>query len=329
MTNGVFGDYFLIPSNSCGVSIVLTQLIQSVSITNPPVFAPVVGATNLGIEVFSQTLISPFNQYVFQIRTAACPTNTVGLNQGVDRIQFIRRDFDSLLGRFFYPVTNDYPMVTLTNNTLVTQIVRRVVTAPDILISADDLAPGPSDPINPPFVYFRTITFDQANVNPGLAGPGKIEPGSTNSFNKVGPIYRNSAPDLLDEAGQVLWFIWGSFDGTTNAPVVYPNGTDILNIENQALIQIGPAVLPSLSAAGTVNYSTVFSGFTVSGGATAPYAWSLVSGAGGLPPGLVLNASTGQITGDPTTQGIYDFTLRMSDSVGRFVELNYTITILP
>ncbi len=35
-------------------------------------------------------------------------------------------------------------------------------------------------------------------------------------------------------------FLWGSFDGTTNAPVVYPNGTSLENLANEAVIQISP-----------------------------------------------------------------------------------------
>lgn len=304
---------------------------MNVGFTNPSVFAAVTGATNLGIEVFSQTLIGTFNQYVFQIKPVVCPANTLGLRQGIDRVQFVRRDFDSLLGRFFFPVTNDYPTVMLTNNTLVTRLVRRVVTAPDILMAADDLAAGPGTVNGGVPVAARSISYDQGNINAGLAGPGVMNPGQSFTYNKVGPTYENQAMDFMDQAGALLWFIWGSFDGTTNAPVVYPNGTDILNIENQALIQITPAgpALPSISAAGTVNYSTVFTGFTVSGGATPPYNWSLAAGSPGLPPGLFLNTSTGAITGDPTTQGIYDFTLHMTDSVGRFVVRDYSITVLP
>lgn len=335
LTPGFFGDFYILPSNLCSVAIVSTQLVINVTVTNE-ISGVIVVFTNTsgGIEavdsLFSQTPIYSFNQYVYQVRPVFCPQNTVGLRQGIERVQFVRRDFDSLLGRFFYPVTNDYPMVILTNNTLVTQIVRRVVTTPDILVDAEDLSPGPSQNLVVP-ILARSIVYDQGNVLPGLAGPGKIDPGAVFTFNKVGPIYQNLAPNFLDEAGQTLWFIWGSFDGTTNAPIVYPNGTDILNLENQLLIQISPVgpALPSFSAAGTTNYSTVFSGFTVSGGATAPYSWSLVQGLGTLPPGLLLNASTGQIAGDPTTQGIYDFTVRMNDSVGRFVDRNYTITITP
>jgi len=48
-----------------------------------------------------------------------------------------------------------------------------------------------------------------------------------------------------------------------------------------------------------------------SGGVT-PYAWSLASGS--LPPGLTLSASTGRISGTPTTAGTWSFTARVTDA---------------
>jgi prepilin-type N-terminal cleavage/methylation domain-containing protein len=45
---------------------------------------------------------------------------------------------------------------------------------------------------------------------------------------------------------------------------------------------------------------------------TLPYAWSI--SAGSLPGGLTLNASSGAITGTPTSAGLYSFTVRVTDS---------------
>ncbi|QXZ81773.1 putative Ig domain-containing protein (plasmid) [Rhizobium sp. L51/94] len=61
--------------------------------------------------------------------------------------------------------------------------------------------------------------------------------------------------------------------------------------------------------AGTVNV-TYSETLTASGG-TAPYNYSVTTGA--LPTGLTLNSSTGTITGSPTTNGNYNFTITATD----------------
>jgi hypothetical protein len=48
------------------------------------------------------------------------------------------------------------------------------------------------------------------------------------------------------------------------------------------------------------------------GAGTTPFVWSLVSGS--LPGGLSLSASTGTISGTPTTEGTYTFTLSVMDA---------------
>ncbi|MCM3921831.1 putative Ig domain-containing protein [Frankia sp. AiPs1] len=64
--------------------------------------------------------------------------------------------------------------------------------------------------------------------------------------------------------------------------------------------------------------------FTVSGG-TAPYAWSISSGS--LPPGLILNAATGLLSGTPTTAGSFPFTVRVADASGQAATQSLTISI--
>ncbi|WP_027002469.1 BspA family leucine-rich repeat surface protein, partial [Hugenholtzia roseola] len=48
---------------------------------------------------------------------------------------------------------------------------------------------------------------------------------------------------------------------------------------------------------------------------------------GALPTGLVLNPTTGEISGTPTVNGISSFTLRATDGTGYFADGNYQITV--
>jgi Putative Ig domain/Bacterial Ig domain len=75
-----------------------------------------------------------------------------------------------------------------------------------------------------------------------------------------------------------------------------------------------------------INYSTQLF-FT---GGTPPVSWSLNSGA--LPPGLTLNATSGVLSGRPTTVGNYTFTVRVTDATNTSAvssALNLAVTMGP
>jgi len=256
---------------------------------------------------------------------------TTGEYAGIERIQFVRvpdNTVDPLTGNFFQPITNTYSMTIVPSggSQATVQKFQRVLTRPDILFSAADLVPGPGVINSGVPAYARFVNFNQSFILPGLAGPGTIDPSTTVVFEKAGPVFFNASPSFLNFSPNLLdGFIWGSFDASTNDPIVYPNGTSIATLESEALIQISPATLPD--AANGVFYSVTLS---VTGGGPS-YTWMLATNSPALPAGLGLQglSSTAVISGTPTNDptGTYDFTVQMNDSSARSVQINYSITI--
>ncbi len=75
---------------------------------------------------------------------------------------------------------------------------------------------------------------------------------------------------------------------------------------------------------GTVN--AAYNQTVTATGGTGSRSWSVTSG--GLPPGLNLNASNGNISGTPTSTGEFSFTLQVTDQAPLSGEKNLTITIV-
>lgn len=76
------------------------------------------------------------------------------------------------------------------------------------------------------------------------------------------------------------------------------------------------AAAPALSITRTSlkngSLNTEYSDTVTANGGVSPITWRVASG--GLPPGLSLNPSKGQITGIPTTAGTYNFSVTVTDS---------------
>jgi hypothetical protein len=86
------------------------------------------------------------------------------------------------------------------------------------------------------------------------------------------------------------------------------------------VITLSPSTLPPGMV--TVQYSQ---SVTASGG-TAPYIYAVASGT--LPNGLILNPSTGLISGVPAQSGLFTFTIRATDAGGCIGARPYTLSIL-
>jgi hypothetical protein len=141
-------------------------------------------------------------------------------------------------------------------------------------------------------------------------------------------VHLNTGPFLTDEASSILYFIWGSFDGSTNAPTIY-GGTTLTDLSQQILITVSPAFLAPASQG--VDYEATL---TVSGG-QPPYTWTIGPGSPDLPTGmnpLVQNASDSSqafLSGTPLVPGKYRFWIRVTDAGGRFIDQNYSLVVNP
>ncbi|MCX5999364.1 MAG: Ig domain-containing protein, partial [Chloroflexi bacterium] len=88
-------------------------------------------------------------------------------------------------------------------------------------------------------------------------------------------------------------------------------------------ISAAPAILTAGLPEGNVN--AAYSETMDAAGGTTPYTWSITPGT--LPAGLLLDSSTGAITGTPTTAGTFNFTVQVTDNVGGTASANLSITV--
>jgi hypothetical protein len=197
------------------------------------------------------------------------------------------------------------------------------------------MAPGPADPINVWADWERNVNWNTNLMLRGLAGPGTIDPGTEITFNKVGPLYYNTQTNggyFMDQATSYQYrHLWGSFDDSTNAPVVYPNGTSLASLESQIMMQVTSIALPPARVG--VAYSTQLTG---TGGSGAPYNWSLAPNSLTPPSwlgGATAVPSSGGLSGTPHASdiGASSFFVKMADRLNstRFTVWQVTLTVLP
>jgi len=70
---------------------------------------------------------------------------------------------------------------------------------------------------------------------------------------------------------------------------------------------------------------TPYSAHLKATGGSSPYTWSVTNGS--LPPGLILDSSSGLISGTPTNAGVYAFTATVTDKHGKSDSKSFTIVV--
>jgi hypothetical protein len=191
--------------------------------------AGVTAATNVvggggGYGIYFGTNFTGNTNYTFITATNVLITD--GLRAGVDQIRFVRVNYDSIMGLVWPAYTNVYTDIVVSNRTVVNQQVQRVVdTTPDIVFDAQELGFSPS---GIPIPHTRTVGFGaQAPSNRVITPPVRL------TYTTLYPIFVND--NYL--GGQNRLNVWGSFDGSTNAPVIYGfGGASIREYERSVVI---------------------------------------------------------------------------------------------
>ena len=123
------------------------------------------------------------------------------------------------------------------------------------------------------------------------------------------------------------WYTTTLALGTHNYYFEASDGTATVRLPASGVLT-GPLVSDLAIATTTLPGGTVGSVYgatvTASGG-TPPYHWD----SGTLPPGLVMDYTTGVIAGTPTAAGTYVFTVFVNDAAGAFDSKTVTIVVSP
>ena len=316
LANVPSGEFYINTNYLCGPDVIVSPQPTGFPIANVTATTNLLYATSNSAGYFtSQSLVTYSTTHVYVVQQPICSTaspgtvtNSPGYFQGVGKIRFVKvpdGQMDPLTHVLTTPITNQYTIFLFnpTTGKLEPRTFQRVVTTPDIVLSAADLAIGPGFDLGVDTVTRPVPQYEIANVLPGLAGPGVIDGQTTFIFNKVGPVFCNG-PFLtgtpmvsricVNGTTQMPALQWASFDGSTNDPVLYPNGTSIQELENQMFISISPASLPD----GTNNVAYPTTTFSATGG-RRPTTWSLGGNVAAVRFELLHSPSTACFPGPP------------------------------
>lgn len=144
---------------------------------------------------------------------------------------------------------------------------------------------------------------------------------------------------LNDGTGAPYTATWTTANPLTAFNGEDPNGTWTLNVSDNAGVDTGDVrfwsiIIDGSTGGGIVvdpatlpdgNIGVLYDQTVTGSGGTGPYTFAVT--AGSLPTGLTLNPTTGQITGTPTANGTFNFTITATDSLFCTGTRDYTVNI--
>jgi hypothetical protein len=151
------------------------------------------------------------------------PLVRIAPRPGLEKVTFRRHTMDSQTGQPL-PMTLDYVDNYYENGQLRRQPVRRIVAQPDFLFGYG-AAPTPTTYGEADVTRTDTALWWRSTVaggDPHRLGPGVIRPPIRITFQRPACYVFTSE---TSESPSVFGSAWGSFDGSTNAPVTYPQGS--------------------------------------------------------------------------------------------------------
>lgn len=176
----------------------------------------------------------------------------------------------------------------------------------------------------------RIVAFDSAQpLTPAAAGISSALY-AYDTCNANGAPVANCTPSLhavsavLQNGATVLASGFGPIDPTGQV-VVYPEGgpSEIWMNSTGLILATAPQILTTSLPGGTGGRSYSQSLATAGGTGTITFAVT----AGGLPPGLALDPKAGTISGTPSQQGTFNFTITATDSLGLTGSQAYQVAI--
>jgi len=180
---------------------------------------------------------SPFNPVGATNSSTNSTTNSLPIVMGgVEKVEFLKWNNYSPLAT---NVTNvlSYTVTYITNYTIQKTVLWRSNTVPDIIITATNLLTTSATSITDT-PYERTYAWI---ASPETNFPSVASPTMSLVINDVGPLAINESPNFMQGSALFItpFFQFGSFDGTTNPPIVFPQGTSLSAVTASLLTPSG------------------------------------------------------------------------------------------